>query len=415
MRILHVLDHSIPLQSGYTFRTLSILEQQRALGWETFHLTSPKHTRPYVERETVDGWIFYRTPSVEPPFASLPVANEIMLIRNTESRLSRIVEEIGPDIIHAHSPVLNAIPALRVGRRHNLPVVYEVRAFWEDAAASHGTGREGGPRYRITRWLETRALRRADAVTTICEGLRSDIIARGIPADRVTVIPNAVNVAEFAGGRPPDPMLAESLGLTGRTVLGFLGSFYSYEGLHLLLQAMPAILAERPDARLLLVGGGPEDENLRRTAADMGLQGSVVFTGRVPHGDVQKYYDLVDLLVYPRVPIRLTELVTPLKPLEAMALDKVLVASDVGGHHELIRHGETGNLFRAGDTGDLAKTVLRVLANRADWPRQIAAGRHFVEKERSWSNSVARYRAVYERLLGGAPPTIQAKVEMTSA
>lgn len=403
MRILHILDHSIPLQSGYTFRTLSILQQQRALGWDTFHLTSPKHIRPYVPQEQIDGWSFFRTPPVEGTSAKLPVLRELALIRATEKRLAQVAAEIQPDILHAHSPVLNAIPAIRVGRKLDIPVVYEVRAFWEDAAASHGTGSEGGVRYKLTRALESWALRRAAAVTTICEGLRGDIVARGIPETRVTVIPNAVNVEEFDGNAPADPDLARTLGLTGKSVLGFLGSFYSYEGLHLALQAMPRILAVNPDVRLLLVGGGPEDERLKQTAKDLDLGNSVVFTGRVPHADVQKYYDLVDVLVYPRVPIRLTDLVTPLKPLEAMALNKVIVASDVGGHKELIRDGETGNLFAAGDIDDLAAIVLRVLDDRGDWPRQIAAGRHFVEQERSWRNSVARYAPVYERLVAGDP------------
>ena len=401
MRILHILDHSIPLHSGYTFRTLSILEQQRALGWETGHLTSPKHSRPFVPREEVEGWTFYRTPPVAGAAAAFPVLRELALIRNTAARLEEIVKKIKPDILHAHSPVLNAIPALRVGRQAGIPVVYEVRAFWEDAAATHGTGSEGGPRYKLTRWLETRALQRADAITTICEGLRGDIAARGIAADKITVIPNAVNVDEFTGGGPADPALAASLGLTGKTVLGFLGSFYSYEGLHHALQAMPKMLAQNPDLRLLLVGGGPEEDRLKGLARDLGIEDKVLFTGRVPHAEIQKFYDLVDLLVYPRVPVRLTELVTPLKPLEAMALNKVMVASNVGGHRELIRDGETGNLFVAGDVDDLAKTILRVLENRDTWPSQIAAGRRFVEQERSWKNSVARYVPVYEKLVTG--------------
>ena len=313
MRILHVLDHSIPLQSGYTFRTLAILEQQRALGWETFHLTSPKHTRPYQPIETVDGWTFHRTRAVAGIAGHVPVLHELAQMAATENRLAEIAGEVSPDIIHAHSPVLNAFPALRIGRKTNIPVVYEVRAFWEDAAASHGTGREGGPRYRLTRMLETRALRQADAVTTICEGLRGDIVARGIPPDKVTVIPNAVNRDEFSGAGAADSTLAAALGLSGGPVLGFIGSFYSYEGLHLLIRAMPAIVAARPDTRLLLVGGGPEEENLKRLARAEGLDDRVVFTGRVPHDEVQRYYDLIDVLVYPRVSVRLTELVTPLK------------------------------------------------------------------------------------------------------
>ena len=401
MKILHVLDHSIPLQSGYTFRTLAILRQQRALGWNTVHLTSPKHVRPYVERETIDGCVFFRTPAVTGRFRRLPLLSELALMRATEERLAVVAAETRPDIIHAHSPVLNAIPALRVGHRLGLPVVYEVRAFWEDAAASHGTSHEGGPRYRLSRALESWALRRADAITCICEGLRADIAARNIPPAKITVIPNAVNVEEFSGGAPADPALARSLGLAGCTVLGFIGSFYSYEGLELLLQAMPLVTAAVPNTKLLLVGGGPEDERLRRIVKERDLVQTVIFAGRVPHDQIQRYYDLIDILIYPRIPMRLTELVTPLKPLEAMAQDKIIVASNVGGHRELIRDGETGNLFRAGDLHELAETITRVIRNRDGWPAQRAAGHRFVEQERTWRASVARYRPVYESLIAG--------------
>ncbi len=402
MRILHVLDHSIPLQSGYTFRTLSLLTEQRALGWETFHLTTPRHTRPYRPEETVDGWTFQRTPAPSAP--NLPVLRERAEMKATERRLDEIVPQIRPDIIHAHSPVLNAVPAIRAGRRHGIPVVYEIRAFWEDAAASHGSTAEGSLRYRLTRALETWAIKRADAVTTICEGLRADIVARGVPEDRVTVIANAVDPAEFAADTPRDDALGRELGLDGRTVLGFLGSFYGYEGLHLLIAAMPKLLAANPDIRLLLVGGGPEDEKLRAQAAALPRPDAVIFTGRVHHSEVQRYYSLVDVLVYPRVRMRLTDIVTPLKPLEAMAQNKIMVASDVGGHKELIRDGETGNLFRADDVDDLAATVLRVLDGRGMWDAQRRAGRAFVETERTWANSAANYRRAYGTALGRTIP-----------
>jgi PEP-CTERM/exosortase A-associated glycosyltransferase len=398
MRILHILDHSIPLQSGYTFRTLSILAAQRERGWETVHLTSPKHTRPFVPEETEEGWLFYRTPPVGRFVASLPIYQYVALMQATARRLDEVVEKTKPDILHAHSPVLNAIPALRVGRARGIPVVYEVRGFWEDAAASHGSGKEMGLRYRLSRRLESYALRRANAIAVICEGLRQDLLERGIPDQKVTVIPNAVNPAEFS--LPPrDQALADKLGLRGAVVIGFLGSFYSYEGLHLLIEALPAMLREMPELRLLLVGGGPADADLRARAQALGVGAQTIFTGRVPHSDVNRYYALIDVLAYPRVRMRLTDLVTPLKPLEAMALGKIVVASDVGGHRELIRDGETGNLFRADDKDELARTMLRVLRHRDVWPAQLAAGRRYVEAERTWTSSVANYEPVYTRLL----------------
>lgn len=398
LRVLHVLDHSIPLHSGYTFRTLSILREQRALGWETYHLTSPKHVGCTDLEEDVEGWHFYRTPAA-PSQRSLPGMGEVALMRALEKRLEEVARLVKPDVIHAHSPVLNGIPALRVGRRLGIPVVYEVRAFWEDAAVDHGTTREGSLRYRLTRALETYALKRADHVTTICEGLRQDIVARGIPDGRVTVIPNAVDVEGFSMDGTPDEALKQQLGLCGCTVVGFIGSFYAYEGLDLLVAALPRMLAKVPDLRLLLVGGGPQDKALRAQAKALELSDKIVFTGRVPHQDVQRYYDLVDVLAYPRHSMRLTELVTPLKPLEAMAQGRLLVASDVGGHKELIQDGKTGVLFRAGSAESLADAVLRLLEQRERWSELRKAGRHFVETERNWAASVARYRSIFEKLV----------------
>ncbi len=400
MRILHILDHSLPLHSGYTFRTAAILREQRALGWETFHLTSPKHGKANGMMETVDGLDFHRTDCAPD---DRPVIGLLRQMRATERRIAELVDRVRPDLLHAHSPVLNAVPAIRVARRLGIPVVYEVRAFWEDAAVDHGTTREGSLRYRLTRGLETWALKRVDHVFTICEGLRRDIAARGIAHERITVIPNAVDVENFQLSGEADAAHKARLGLDGATVIGFIGSFYAYEGLDLLLDAVPAMLRERPDLRVLLVGGGPQQDRLRGQAQRLGIADKVVFTGRVPHAEVSRYYDLIDLLVYPRHSMRLTELVTPLKPLEAMAQGRIFVASDVGGHRELIRDGETGRLFAAGNAQALAETVCEMLDRRHHWPELRAAGREHVERVRNWRNSVANYRGPYARAVGARP------------
>ncbi|MBQ5947387.1 TIGR04063 family PEP-CTERM/XrtA system glycosyltransferase [Massilia sp. ST3] len=398
MRVLHILDHSIPLHSGYTFRTRSILREQRALGWETFHVTGSKQHSGDMLEETVDGLHFYRTPESKSALSRLPVLNQKEVIDGLTKRLAEIIPQIKPDVLHAHSPSLNAVAALRAGKKFGIPVVYEVRAFWEDAAVDHGTSTENGLRYRATRALETYALKRADAVTTICEGLRKDIVARGIPAEKVTVIPNAVDIDKFSVGGSADQDLKAKLGLQGSRLIGFIGSFYAYEGLDILLRAVPDLSRRLPDLRVLLVGGGPQDAQLRQMAKDLGIADKVVFTGRVPHDQVQKYYDLLDVLVYPRLSMRLTDLVTPLKPLEAMAQGRILAASDVGGHLELIADGKTGVLFKADDPASLAAKVGTLLEQQEQWPALRAAGRQYVEVERNWSVSVSRYKQIYGRL-----------------
>jgi PEP-CTERM/exosortase A-associated glycosyltransferase len=401
MRILHILDHSIPLHSGYTFRTLAILREQRARGWETFHLTGPKQENCNAMQEDVQEWHFFRTPASSGWMSKLPGLNQVAVMSQLSDRLADVVKIVKPDILHAHSPVLNALPALQVGRSLGIPVVYEVRAFWEDAAVDHGTSREWGIRYRLTRNLESYALRRVDAITTICEGLRGDILARGILPGRVTVIPNAVNIKDFRMGHSPDPEFAEQLGVNGKLLLGFIGSFYAYEGLSVLLHALPRMLKQNSDIRILLVGGGPQEKELKALAVQLGLEDKVIFTGRVPHDQVQHYYNLIDILVYPRLKMRLTDLVTPLKPLEAMAQGRLVVASDVGGHLELIQDEKTGVLFKAGDPDTLADKVIELISRPEMWPELRAAAREFVETQRSWPASVARYEKVYNSIVSG--------------
>lgn len=402
MRILHILDHSAPLHSGYSFRTLAILGQQRRMGWQTIQLTSAKQGTAVTEQD-IDGWHFFRTPPAQRWWTRLPLLRQMSVISGLARRLRQIAQAARPHVLHAHSPALNAIAALHVGRALGIPVVYEIRAFWEDAAADHGTSRAGGLRYRLSRALETYALRRVDAITTICEGLRSDIIARGIPAPRITVIPNAVDSSRFRAAPPPNRLLAQRLGLGGKMVIGFIGSFYAYEGLALLLQAMPRMLATAPALHLLLVGGGPQGPALCALVQKLGLQDKVCFAGRIPHEQIAEFYGLIDILVYPRLPMRLTELVTPLKPLEAMAQGRLIVASDVGGHRELIEHGRTGMLFQAGSIDALAAQVLNLLGHAELWPALRKQARDYVEHERSWSASVARYGAIYQRLLATTP------------
>lgn len=397
MKILHVLDHSLPVQSGYAFRSAAILREQRRLGLETLPLTGPKHGKSTALEEEVDGTRYARTPPTDTLLARLPAGEQLEVIRRLRRRLRELVARERPDVIHAHSPCLNALAALGLGP----PLVYEMRSSWEDAAVSTGTTTEGSVRYRVSRALETYVLRRADAVTVICQGLREEVIARGVPAGRVTVVPNAVDPEAFVHPATDAAATRRSLGLEGAYVLGFIGSFFAWEGLALAIEAMPLILERRAEARLLLVGGGVHEPALREAVRRFGLEREVVFAGPVPHSQVASLYDVVDLLVYPRLPMRLTHMVTPLKPLEAMAMGKAMVASDVGGHRELIVDGETGVLFRAGDPRALAEAVLRVLDDPQLASGLRAGGPEHVRQRRTWRRVVARYEPIYRALVEG--------------
>ena len=400
MRILHVLDHSFPEADGYSFRSHAIIREQRRLGLETVQLTGPKHEGGGPLLEAVAGLEYTRTPVPERFSRRNAVLDQFSVITRLRRRLRELIAPERPDVIHAHSPCLNVLAALGLG----FPVVYELRSSWEDAAVSNGTTSEGSLRYRASRALESYALRRADAITTICDGLRDDIIARGVDARRVTVVPNAVDPGELNGVPASNRSSTRArYGVEGKCVLGFVGSFFAWEGLSLLLDALPAIVAQRPDVRVLLVGGGNEEQALRRQAERLGIPDAVVFAGRVPHAQVAGFYAAIDVLVYPRLPMRLTDMVTPLKPLEAMALGKMLIASDVGGHRELIRDGETGLLFPAGSASGLAASVLRLLADASLIARVQSRGPAFIRAERTWERVVPRYVPVYQRLVGGSP------------
>ena len=394
MRILHVLDHSLPLHSGYTFRTRAIMKAQAARGWAVRGVTGVRQ-KGGSESETVDGLDFDRTP---PGHGGPSPLRELSEIGALSRRIDEVVATFRPDILHAHSPVLDALAAQRVANRRGLPLIYEIRAFWEDAAVGNGTGREGSLRYRVTKALETRAVRRADAIAVICEGLKGDLVARGIAANKIMVSPNGVDLDLFGSPPPPDEGLRAELGLDG-DIVGFIGSFYDYEGLDDLVAAMPALVAARPQAKLLLVGGGPMEAALRAQVAASPAAGRIVFVGRVPHDQVERYYGLIDVLAYPRKKMRLTDLVTPLKPLEAMAQGRLVAASDVGGHRELIADGVTGSLFAPDDPAAIAATLAHLFAARAMWDERRATARAFVAAERDWATNIARYDPVYQRLL----------------
>lgn len=398
MKILHVFDHSLPLQDGYSSRSWAILQQQRARGWIVYPVTGPRQNSTADAEEVVSGMTFYRTADRPSIWGRLPVIKQFWTIWLVYARLCQLIPTLKPDVLHAHSPALNGVAAHLAAKRFGLPLVYEVRAFWEDAAVDQGTSSEGGLRYKLTRGLENYVFKRANRVTTICEGLKRDIEARGLCKAPITVIPNAVEYERFSKEMPRDEALAAQYGFVAGNTLGFIGSFYDYEGLDLLIAAVPDLLQQNPNIKLLLVGGGMQDQALRQQTERLGLQSAVIFTGKVPFAEVERYYSVIDILVYPRKSLRLTELVTPLKPLEAMAQRKVFIASDVGGHHELVEDGVTGVLFKA-DNREALIEAINVLIGRPDFQQTLCEnGLSFVRNERNWTNSVANYVQVY----GGA-------------
>ncbi len=401
-RVLHVLDHSLPLHSGYSFRTRAIMTAQAASGLEVRGITGLRHNADTAHdggafAEVAEGLLFHRIAGTA---SGAPGIREWREIARLAEGIVKLAADWRPDVLHAHSPSLCGHAALRAGRALGIPVVYEIRAFWEDASVGNGTGREGSVKYRLTRALEDRAVAEADAVFTISHGLRDDLVARGHGAGKIGLSPNGVDLALFGNPPPRDDALAAKLGMGDGPIIGFIGSFYDYEGLDDLIAALPLLRRRHPTAALLLVGGGPLEDPLRAQAS--GTDG-IHFIGRVPHGEVECYYSLTDILAYPRKASRLTELVTPLKPLEAMAQGRIVAASDVGGHRELIAEGVTGALFAPDDPAACAAALADLSDAHAEWPAMRERAQRHVRDKHDWARNIRRYQDVYQHLLGRAP------------
>jgi PEP-CTERM/exosortase A-associated glycosyltransferase len=399
LKVLHVLEYSRPNISGYSLRSDAIIRHQRKIGITTNQLTSQRYQDFKTLEEDVDGVIYQRTEKSTSLLTKIPFINYLLHINHLAKRIEKAILADKPDVIQTHSPMFNALAAIKVGKKHNIPVTYEVRALWEDAAVDTGKTKEGSFKYRMIKAIEQSAFEKADAVSCICQGLKADLIKRGIPENKIFVTPNAVDIDNFQPSYQRDSELEQSFNLSDKKVVAFVGTFFKYEGLSYAIEAMKMIAKTRDDIHLLLVGAGNELENLKQQVADAKLEKLVTFVGRVPFEQVSRYYSLADVMVFPRESIRLTELVTPLKPLESMAQFKPVIASDIGGHRELITDGKTGFLFPADDAEALAEKIIETIDNTELLTQISEQGLSFVRDERNWLNTAKQYLPVYQKLI----------------
>lgn len=395
MKILHVLQFSLPRLYGYSIRSDAVLRAQKAHGLDVVALTGAVEDMGQGRREEINGIRYYRTPGGIKH--SLRGLREWKLHRYLLRQLMEVAEIERPDVIHVHSPAYNALAALAVARRRKVPCVYEMRAVWEDAAADRKEVRTASLQYKAAHMLETYVLKRCSAVVTICQGLKQEVLSRGISANKIVVVPNAVDLDAFEP-RPCDAALGAELGLDGGPLVAYIGSLFGYEGVEDLLDAVPGVLELIPKARFLVVGGGERQEEVRQRTVHM-RDPRVRYIPRVAHERVPAFYSVADCLVYPRRSVRLTELVTPLKLLEAMAMEKPVVATDIGGHREMITHQKTGLLYRAASASALITTLCGALLDPASLKKLARAGRDYVRAHRNWQVTTASYLPLYESLL----------------
>jgi glycosyltransferase involved in cell wall biosynthesis len=277
--------------------------------------------------------------------------------------------------------------------------VYEVRGFFETLWTSDTAWAEQSEMFRRRFDTESRCMLAAEAVVTLSESMRSEIVARGVPAKRVHVVPNGVQTDVFRP-TPRDPALVARLGLDGRFVFGYVSNLDHYrEGHELLIEAAVAMRDQGIPATALIVGDGRRRQELEVLVDELGARDLVVFTGKVPHDQVLDHYALYDVFVVPRVNERAARLVTPLKPFEAMAAGIPLVTSDLQALREITGEGKRGRYFRAGDSGSLTEVLKELHADPAERARLAADGRDWVVAERQWSANGARYAAIYAEVL----------------
>jgi len=400
--ILHIVTDALPSTSaGYTIRTQEIARAQRAVGLDP-HVTTrigfPVTAGAIDGRATVtvDGVPYHRLlPWVMPGRMDRLQAAHLR-------RAARLTERLRPAVLHAASNYANAVIALALRDATGLPVVYEVRGFWEDTWLSRHPAFAGltlSDRYVRTRALETHCMTAADLVVTLGAAMREEIIERGVPARSVVIVPNAVSEG-FLRPLPADGgRLRASLGIQpGEHVVGLVSSLVAHEGIATLLEAVKLLGDRGVRARALIVGDGPERTALQRQAADLGLD--AVFTGWVPSSKVRDYHAVLDIFVVPRTPDRVCQLVTPLKPVEAMASGLPVVVSSVRALAEIVQDGETGLLFPPLDADALAEQLKQLIDNPELRRKLGASAREWVARDRTWAHNAARYREIYGRLRG---------------
>ncbi len=398
-RVLHLVTDALPTTSaGYTVRTQQVALAQRQAGLDPHIATRIGFpvTAGAIDgrsRVAVDGVPYHRLlPWVMP-------GRMDALQRAHLRRAARLTRSLRPSVLHAASNYANALIALALRDATKLPVVYEVRGFWEDTWLSRHAGTRDltdSDRYIRTRGLETHCMLAADLVVTLGEAMRAEIVARGVQPDKVIIVPNGVS-EDFLQPLPEAGELRTALGLeAGEHVVGLVSSLVAHEGIGTLLEAVK-ILGERAiGARVLIVGDGPERTALERQAAALGV--NAIFTGRVPMSAVRDYHAVLDVFVVPRTPDRVCQLVTPLKPVEAMASGLPVVVSAVGGLTEIIEDQVTGLTFPPLDADALADRLAGLLASPQDRAALGARAREWVARDRTWAHNATRYRAAYERL-----------------
>ena len=444
-KVLHVLANSAPDVNGYAVRTQMILQNQSQ---DVVGLTSPW----YPQRETMidnftnNGVQYLRTvhplhsqnklsfglklvkrqtlkdsgkqkqehnsnsnskPSFVGKMFRAPgyfaklgwkVVEEKILMKYFMKRIIEVAKQEKVDLIHAHTPYRVGLPALRAARKLKLPFVYEMRGMWEETAVANGRWRPNGPAYRRFQNYETKVLRSADSVVCISETLKREAISRGVSESKITVVTNAVDES-IINKSTKHELFDEVSSLLNRNkstkVIGYIGSLRAMEGVDLTAEAVAQLSSSGHDVRFFVLSSESGQAELRRHCDQLGLSDKAVIAGPVPHDSVAQFYDLIDIFVVSRPNSRVTRLVTPLKPFEAMAMKKAVIGSKLPALEEIIDDGKTGLLYDADDVESLTATIAKVMASD-ELIKLLGDNAHsWINECRTWQSVVSNYADAY--------------------
>lgn len=384
--VLHLLTNSLPYTgSGYAQRSHSLLKAQTDLGW-TVHAATRIGYPVQVGKldagktDLIDGVTYHRHLP-----ATLPRGMTARLQLQVEELL-KLALKVRPAVLHTTTHFVNGLVVRAVAGSLGIPWIYEVRGQLADTwASTRDEDAKRSERYNKFVAREAEVMKSAGAVATLGEAMRERILEAGVPLQDTLLLPNAVG-GDFMNEPDAPAEVRQRLGLPADgTFIGTVSSLVDYEGLDDLLRAFALLAPQHPDLCCLIVGDGVAGPALKRLAVELGLGERVLFPGRIPREQAHMYHQALDVFVVPRKDFPVTRMVTPLKPVEALASGRPVVFSDLPALHEVVREGVDGFSACAGDPQDLARVLGRLLQDEAGRTAMGCEGRRFSVAARTWT------------------------------
>lgn len=409
-KIFHFLSHSLPNLSGYSIRTHDILKFQK-IYYRIYAMTEPL----YIKKKTpdvIDDILYFRYPPtngvnliLHPQIIKLVKKAKIydfyynFMFKNAFFYLEKIFKTYKPHIIHVHSSYFYGHYISKIVKRYKMPFIFEVRGFIEDTHVGLGILKEGSLQYRKGQEIRKKIMEKADVIVTLGSNMKKELVKQGIDDDKIRIIPNGVDVKKLCP-KSPNFSIKQKLGIKNEKLIGYIGSIRRIEGIEILLMALKILKEEINNILLLLIGfGDPIYINeLKDLAKKFKILHKIKFIGEVPNSEIENYYSILDICVIPRLNYRVNQIVTPLKPLEVMAMEKTLIASNLPALREIVKPGVSGDLFQVENAEDLANKIKMYLFDKNKMNKLGKSAREYVINNFDWSEVIKKYKSLYENL-----------------